>query len=171
MTKSFRTLKFKYSVGEYGYVSTSVYSRLFFFKGTGGWELSFNHTAGLCQSCLTLCNPMDCSPPGSSVHGILQARILEWVAISSPRGSSQIRDGNCISFDCCICTDSLLLSHQGSPVVGDSFCLQILSLGQRPIHLCKPVFWESGYDIIIGHSALCSKHCAGLGTFHAISVA
>ena len=34
------------------------------------------------QSCLTLCNPMDCSPPGCSVHGILQARILEWVAIS-----------------------------------------------------------------------------------------
>ena len=34
------------------------------------------------QSCLTLCNPMDCNPPGSSVHGIFQARILEWVAIS-----------------------------------------------------------------------------------------
>ena len=41
------------------------------------------------QSCLTLCNPMDCSPPGSSVHGILQARILEWVAISFSRGSYQ----------------------------------------------------------------------------------
>ena len=36
------------------------------------------------QSCPTLCDHMDCSPPGSSVHGILQARILEWVAISSP---------------------------------------------------------------------------------------
>ena len=35
----------------------------------------------LAQLCLTLCDPMDCSPPGSSVHGILQARILEWVAI------------------------------------------------------------------------------------------
>ena len=34
------------------------------------------------QSCLTLCDPMDCSLPGSSVHGIFQARILEWVAIS-----------------------------------------------------------------------------------------
>ena len=40
------------------------------------------------QSCLTLCRPMDCSPPGSSVHRILQARLLEWVAISSARGSS-----------------------------------------------------------------------------------
>ena len=41
------------------------------------------------QSCLTLCDPMDYSPPGSSVHGILQARILEWVAIFFSRGSSQ----------------------------------------------------------------------------------
>ena len=40
------------------------------------------------QSCLALCDPMDCRPPGSSVHGILQARILEWVAIPSSRGSS-----------------------------------------------------------------------------------
>ena len=43
------------------------------------------------QSCLTLCDPMDCGPPGSSVHGILQARILGWVAISFSRGSSQFR--------------------------------------------------------------------------------
>ena len=51
------------------------------------------------QSCLTLCDPLDCSPPGSSVHGILQARILELVAVSSSKGSSQPRDGNCI---CCV---------------------------------------------------------------------
>ena len=43
------------------------------------------------QLCLNLCNPMDCSLPGSSVHGIFQARILEWVAISISRGSSQPR--------------------------------------------------------------------------------
>ena len=41
------------------------------------------------QSCPTLCDPLDCSPPGSSVHGILQARILEWVVISFSRGSSR----------------------------------------------------------------------------------
>ena len=41
------------------------------------------------QSCLTLCNPTDCSPPGSSVCGLLQARILKWVAISFSSGSSQ----------------------------------------------------------------------------------
>ena len=44
------------------------------------------------QWCLTLWDPMDCSPPGSSVHGILQARILEWVAIYFSRGSSRSRD-------------------------------------------------------------------------------
>ena len=49
------------------------------------------------QSCLTLCDPMDCSPPGSSVHGILQARILEWVAIPFSRKSSQPRDKTCVS--------------------------------------------------------------------------
>ena len=49
------------------------------------------------QSCPTLCNPVDCSPPDSSVHRILQARILEWVAISFSRGSSQPRDRSQIS--------------------------------------------------------------------------
>ena len=44
------------------------------------------------QFCLTLCDPMECSPPGSSVHGILQARILEWVTILFSRRSSQPRD-------------------------------------------------------------------------------
>ena len=44
------------------------------------------------QSCPTLCGPMDYSPPGSSVHGILQARILGWAAVSFPRGSSWPRN-------------------------------------------------------------------------------
>ena len=47
-----------------------------------------NHYCLVTKLCLTLCDPMDCSPPGSSVHGILQARILEWVAIPFSRGSS-----------------------------------------------------------------------------------
>ena len=49
------------------------------------------------QSCLTLCDPVDCSPPGSSVRGILQVRILEWVAISFSRGSSGPRDQTQVS--------------------------------------------------------------------------
>ena len=51
------------------------------------WENLCVHAKSL-QSCPTLCNPMDHSPPGSSVHGILQAKILEWVAMPSSRGSS-----------------------------------------------------------------------------------
>ena len=51
----------------------------------------------IAQSCPTLCNPMDYSLPGSSLHGILQARVLEWVAISFPRGSSWPRDQTWVS--------------------------------------------------------------------------
>ena len=64
------------------------------------------------QSCPTLGNPIDCSPPGSSVHGILQARKLEWVVIPFSRGSSEpgIKPRSPALRE-----DSLLLSHQGSP--------------------------------------------------------
>ena len=51
----------------------------------------------LLQSCLTLGNPVDCSLPGSTVHRLLQARILKWVAMPSSRGSSPPKDGICFS--------------------------------------------------------------------------
>ena len=51
----------------------------------------------IAQSCLTLCTPMDCSTPGSSVHGIFQARMPEWVSISFSRGSSWPRDQTWVS--------------------------------------------------------------------------
>ena len=54
------------------------------------------------HSCLTLCDPMHHSPPNSSVHGILQARILEWVALPSSRGSSQPRDRTHVSYISCV---------------------------------------------------------------------
>ena len=57
----------------------------------GGW-LSHYSKLRINNLFVLICNPMDCSPPGSSVHGILQARIPEWVAIPFPRGSSQPRD-------------------------------------------------------------------------------
>ena len=65
------------------------------------------------QSCPTLYDTMDCSPPGSSVRGILQARILEWVAMPSSRGSSRPRDQTCISYVSCI--GSLSLAPPGKP--------------------------------------------------------
>ena len=69
---------------------------------------SISHTICCCcyclvtQLCPTLCDPMDCSPQGSSVHGFSQARILEWVAISFSRASSQHRNQTHIS--CVSCT-------------------------------------------------------------------
>ena len=70
------------------------------------------------QSCLTLCDPMGCSLPGSSVIGISQARILEWVAISSLRGSSWPRDRT----PCLLCllhwqAGSLPLAPFGTPLI------------------------------------------------------
>ena len=65
------------------------------------------------QPCLTLCNLMDCSPPGSSVHENFQARILERVVISSSRGSSQSRDQN-LAWQ----VDSLSLAPPGKPWQG-----------------------------------------------------
>ena len=61
------------------------------------------------QSCPTLCDPMYYSPPGSSVHGILQARILKWVAISYSRGSSWPRDQTCVSRGSCFAGGFFLL--------------------------------------------------------------
>ena len=66
------------------------------------------------QSCLTLCDSMDCSLQGYSVHWIFQASVLEWVAISFSRGSSRPRDR--IQFSCIAGRQTLYhLSHQGSP--------------------------------------------------------
>ena len=62
---------------------------LFIFKSESESEVA--------QLCPTLCDPMDCSPPGFSIHGIFQARILEWVAISFSRGSSRPRNRTWVS--------------------------------------------------------------------------
>ena len=102
------------------------------------------------QSCLTRSNPVDCSLPGSAVHGILQARILEWVAISFSRGSSPPRDRTQIShiagrfftvWDtsvswCVIVGQNLLIFHftkQGNQFVYMSLC-------SPPPHFCQPYY-------------------------------
>ena len=85
------------------YVSTSVFMH----------ETSFWSSAQLRP---ILCDPMDCSPPGSSVHGLLQTRLLEWVAISFSRGSPQSRGQTHIS--CVSCIGRWILYywwHLGSP--------------------------------------------------------
>ena len=76
------------------------------------------------QSCLTLCKPMDCSQPDFSVCGIIQARILEWVAYSFSRGSSRPR--NRILVSCTAGRFFYRLSKQGSPQVGEEMEKQVL---------------------------------------------
>ena len=87
------------------------------------------------QSCLILCNPVDCSPPGSSLHGILQARILEWVAIPFSRGSSWRRGQTCAS-----CIGRQILSHwaNGKPFLVHSRCL----LRELISSVFPRIFWE-----------------------------
>ena len=73
-----------------------------FYKARLIYTYTLMHTmmspeSEVAQPCPTLCDPMDCSPPGSSVQGIFQARTLEWGAISFSRGSSQLRDQTWVS--------------------------------------------------------------------------
>ena len=68
------------------------------------------------QLCWTLCDPMDCSPTGSSVHGIFQARILEWVTMTSSRRSPWHRDPPCISYISRIGRQVLYLALPGKPI-------------------------------------------------------
>ena len=67
------------------------------FQGNLKMQQHTWHWNEVAQSCPTLCDPMDCSPPGSSIHGIFRARVLEWVAISFSRGSSRPRDWTQVS--------------------------------------------------------------------------
>ena len=88
---------------------------------SASWDLKFQRTLNLhrsvsvcvhAQSCLTLCKPLDCSPPASSVHGIFQARILEWFAIPFSRGFSWPRNRTRIT---CIVGRFFTVEPLGSP--------------------------------------------------------
>ena len=99
----------------YGYTHTHTYMFSFnnycqTFQSVCASLCSYHRLCGgSAQSCLTLCHPMDCGPPSSSVHGILQPRILEWVAISFSRASSQPRDQTRIF--CISCIGRWILYH------------------------------------------------------------
>ena len=100
------------------------------------WTSLRNHIpswvcAQLLQSHPTLCDPVDRSPPGSLVHGILQARIVEWVAMPSSRGSSRPGDWTRICLCLLHCKPILYpLSHLGSPI-NHHFCLILLGTQTR----------------------------------------
>ena len=97
------------------------------------------------QLCLTLCDPMDCSLPGSFVHGILQARILEWVAMPSSRGSSQPRSPT-------LQADSFPSEPPGKPVstgVGILSLLQGIFLTQESnwgLLYCQQILYQLSYQ-------------------------
>ena len=112
----------------------------------------------LAQSCPTFCVPMDCSLPDSSVHEILQARILEWFAISFSRASSQLRDWTHIFYVSCICRQvlyrcttlealliylffSLLMSPIGEHSYGTQISLHFLPIQRGSSHFF-PRFWS-----------------------------
>ena len=111
--------------------------------------------AQLLQSCQTLCNPMDCSLPGSSVHEIPQARILEWVTMPSPKGSSRPRKQTHVSCISCIEANSLSIEPPGKP---DPCCslstetpqVQVLLLFMSHVHIsicmCDVVGFPGGAD-------------------------
>ena len=103
------------------------------------------------QSCLTLCNPIYCSPPDSSVHGILQVRILEWVAMPFSRGSSWPRDRTHISCVCCICRQVLYHKHH----------LGSLLLALSTSFMCEKqkCLWTLP-NVPLGQNYRCWEHCS-----------
>ena len=80
-----------------GIFPTQGSNQVFSIVGKFFYHLSQQWTSEVAQLCPILCNPMDYSPPGFSIHGIFQARVLEWVAISFSRGSSWPRDRTQVS--------------------------------------------------------------------------
>ena len=111
--------------------------------------------AKLLQLCLTLCNPMDCKPPGSSVYGISQGRLLEWVAISFPRRSSCPRDQTLspcwpvgslpLSHLCCSVAQSCLTlcNSMGCSRPGFLVLHYLSGFAQTPVHWCHPTISSS----------------------------
>ena len=94
------------------------------------------------QSVLALCDFMDCSPPGSSVYGIFQARILEWAAMPAFRVSSPPRDRTCISCVSWIGRQILYqLCHLGSPKIHVSYYLRYMSLKIHVSYYCLFLFY------------------------------
>ena len=112
------------------------------------YTLTYKHMcmrAKSLQSCPNLCNPMDCRPPGFSVHGILQARLSEWVAVPSSRGSSWSRHQTCVSCDYCPAGGFFTAeTYSQYQIMGtdDSLILVLISCS---CHLTCPYDWASYY--------------------------
>ena len=137
-------------------------------------ELCFHEVFALCwpmssprvaseatQSCLTLCNPMDCRLPDSSVHGIFQARVLEWVAISFSRGSSRPRDWTWVSCIAGRCFTIWATGEATSPGV----TLYVWSHAHWTLEPTGPCSSASGLDHSLSGR---HHHCAASGLKRAL---
>ena len=89
--------------------------------------------------CPTLCEPVDCSLPGSSVYGISQARILEWVAVSSSRGSSRPRNQTHIS--CVSCIGRRILYHWSTREAMFIIILLLMASSYWALLVCQALHW------------------------------
>ena len=110
-------------------------------------------------SCVTLCDPKDCSPPGSSVHGILQAKILDWVAVPTSRGSYWPRNRTLVSCGSCIAgiffiTEQPVKSHKRCRVIFSIFtpqkiyCVCICVWSRKTVSLKKNLWIINCFSII-----------------------
>ena len=116
-------------------------------KFASPWHRAFLALCLVTQSCPALFYPMDCSPPGSSVHGVLQTRILEWVAISFSRRYSQLTGQNCIFWVSCVAGGIFPAKPSGKPNTPVSCCILLLgvvALSTAPLgeeNLCLDLSW------------------------------
>ena len=110
--------------------------------------------AKLLQSCPTLCDPMDCSPRGSFVHGIFQAIILQWVAMPCPRGSSQPRDWTRVSCLLHWQVGSLWLAMPEKPILRLSMHIQ-----KQRHYFANKGLSSQGYGFSSGHVWMWELDC------------
>ena len=117
------------------------------------------------KSFLTTCYPMDYSPPGSSIHGFSQARILEWVAVSFSGGSSQLKDWTSVS---CIASQFFTTEPPGKPLLAGFTLLyqnvwlkgekysQLLWALSSPRSNTRLCLWTCiGWAVLLAHFQLC----------------
>ena len=106
------------------------------------------------QSCPTLCDFMNCSPPGSSVHGFVQARTLEWVAISSSRRSSLPKDQSHVSCNSCMGRQILRLWFKSQCFHFSSFlslCVCMHTHTHTHTHTVSKQAWVNQICLLLGH--------------------
>ena len=142
---------------------------LLFMTACPYWDWRVYTMCWHAQSCLTLCDPMDCSPPGSSVLGISQTRTLEWVAISSSRGSSRPRRWTRASVAPELQADSLPAEPLGSPCITTMYKIHSFSggsAGKESACQCKETQEMQVWSLVgkgpLEEDRAMAIHCSGL---------